>query len=231
MDLPVTGDGTAAADWGLRLGQGVYVFARPSNPAVAHNLRMGHIFSPVLSVMDQPEQAAAYLSGQLDYLPFVVNPSEFRAFSMFTLSTINDYRVEYDAELSRRALCPDRPSRLTAVYAFETWEDCLAANRSYGDDWPLSEVRLCRIAVLLRACRVNMEIVSLARLAYARSSMEAAAVESLWRAYWSSEMDFALELPTIDLMGREVVNADAIPELLIDGRLDVDNTWLPPSTS
>jgi hypothetical protein len=36
-----------------------------------------------------------------------------------------------------------------------------------------------------------------------------------------------MELPTVDGRAREIVRVDAMWELLIDGRLDLDRSWMP----
>jgi hypothetical protein len=154
----------------------------------------------------------------VDFLPFIPNPNALNALSIYTLSTINNYRVEYDAEVTRRQWYKNAPSRLTAVFAFERWEDCVTASAVH--DWPLQQVRRFRVAVALRILRVNMEIVSLARLAYGHSMLDTNEVEYLWRSYWEGSMDCTVKS----------VKAAMLPELLIDGRLDLDRSWPPPST-
>jgi hypothetical protein len=205
----------------------VYVFVDDGHPVTVNNLRVGSFFSPVLTSIEDPEFLERYRASEVDFLPFIPNPNAVSALSPFTLNTINNYRVEYDAEVTRRHWYKDAPSRLTAVYAFERWEDCVTASARYG--WPLRQVRRFRVALALRILQVNMEIVSLARQAYQRSMLDAAVVEYLWRSYWEGKMECVLELPAIDLVNREVVTALVLPELLIDGRLDVDRSWEPPS--
>jgi hypothetical protein len=75
--------------------------------------------------------------------------------------------------------------------------------------------------------RVNMEIISLARTAYARAMLDADSLDHLWRSYWTGTPDYSMELPTVDGRGREVVSVDAMWKLLIDGRLDLDRSWTP----
>lgn len=107
--------------------------------------------------------------------------------------------------------------------AFERWEDCERVSGRYG--WPLEEVRRFSIAQVLRMHRVNMEIISLARTAYARAMPEADSLDHLWHSYWTGRPGYSMELPTVDGRGREIVSVDAIWELLIDGRLDLDRSW------
>jgi hypothetical protein len=93
--------------------------------------------------------------------------------------------------------------------------------------WPLEEVRRFRVAHILRMCRVDMEIISLARTAYARTMLDADSVEHLWRSYWTGVPDCSMEIPTVDGRGREIVSIDPIWDLLIDGPLDLDRSWRP----
>lgn len=198
--------------------QFVYVFVDDSHPATANNLRVGSFISPVLVSIDQPGFVGRYQASEVDLLPFIPNPNAVNALSIYTLSTINNYRVEYDAEVTRRQSYKNAPSRLTAVFAFERWEDCVTASAAHG--WALQQVRRFRVALALRILRVNMEIVSLARLAYGRSMLDTNEVEYLWRSYWEGRMDCTVKS----------VKAAMLPELLIDGRLDPDGSWQPPST-
>ena len=167
-----------------------------------------------------PDFAAAYVEGRADFLPFVPNPSVSTGFmSPFVVGTINGYRVEYDAELARRAYFKGAPSRLTGIYAFESMDGCRAVNARYGPSWPLDTVQRFKTENVLRATRVNMEIVSLARYAYGRAMLDAQSIEHLWRAYWSGEDDYTMDLPTVDAKGREVRSAGTTWEWIIDGSL------------
>lgn len=139
--------------------------------------------------------AAAYEEGRADFLPFVPNDKASTGFlSPFTAGTINGYRVEWDAEVARKQWFSDAPSRLTAVFAFEQWQDCERVSGRYG--WPLEEVRRFSIAHALRMRRVNMEIASLARTAYARAMLDADSLDHLWRSYWAGRPGYSIELPT-----------------------------------
>jgi hypothetical protein len=69
------------------------------------------------------------------------------------------------------------------------------------------------------APRVNMEIVSLARLAYSRAMLDQQSIEHLWRAYWSGDDNYTMELPSVDATQRETVSAGTTWEWIIDGSL------------
>ena len=137
--------------------------------------------------------------------------------SPFAAGALSNYSVEYDAERCRRAAFPHAPSRLTAVYAFDSADTCREANRRYG--WDLSTVVPFDVMHVLRSIRVNMELVSLARHAYATSMLDGQMRDHLWRSYWAGADSYATDLPTIDAKGLRAVAVDALWELLIDGQL------------
>jgi hypothetical protein len=149
----------------------VYVFVDPNNVMAVMNLKItGQYTSSALAAMEDERFASAYVDGSADFLPFVPNESASTGFmSPFVVSTINDYRVEYDAELTRRASFKDAPSRLSGIFAFDSIEACEEVSRRFG--WHLEQVQRFRPTTVLRAARVNMEIVSLARFAYGRAML------------------------------------------------------------
>jgi hypothetical protein len=208
-------------------GQSVYVFVDETNPMVGMNLLTGSFVSPALvATQIDPGFLERYQKGEVSWPPFVPNPNATQPYSPFTLNTINDYRVEYDAEYTRAQWFSDAPSRFSAIFAFESWADCLAASAAHN--WSLAEVRMFRVGITLRACRVNMEILTLAREVYPKTAISKAAWEYVWRSYWGGVMDATLSFPTAD-GGRQDHTIGVIPELLIDGRLDLDRGWQPPS--
>lgn len=202
--------------------ESVYVFVDPGNSMAVMNLQItGRYSSTAVAAISDPAFASAYAEGCADFLPFVPNASVSTGFmSPFVVNTINAYRVEYDAELTRRAYFKHAPSRLTGIYAFETMDECRAASAKWG--WPIGQVNRFRVESALRAVRVNMEIVSLARFAYSRAMFDPQDIERLWRAYWSGADDYAMDLPSVDAKQREVVSAGTTWEWIIDGVLAHD---------
>jgi hypothetical protein len=158
------------------------------------------------------------MEGRADFLPFVPNTSVSTGFlSPFGVGVINDYRVEYDAELTRRAFFANAPSRLSGIFAFESLDVCGEVGRRYH--WPVEQVQRFKPVHVLRAIRVNMEIVSLARYAYGRAMRDADATERIWRGYWSGEADLTFDLPSVDATMREIRSAGLLWEWIIDGVL------------
>jgi hypothetical protein len=197
----------------------VYVFVDPGNVMAAMNLQItGQYASSALAAMEDKSFASAYADGSADFLPFVPNESASTGFmSPFVVGTINSYRVEYDAELTRRAFFKNAPSRLSGIFAFESIEVCEDVSRRFG--WPLEQVQRFRPTTVLRAARVNMEIVSLARFAYSRATFDPAGIERLWRTYWSGADSYAMYLPSVDARQREDRAVGAAWEWIIDGSL------------
>jgi hypothetical protein len=161
----------------------------------------------------------AYESGTLGYLMFDINPNYFGFPTPFCASVSNDYRVEYDAEQTRLRSNPILPSRLSAIYAFGDYESCKQVSAKYPR-WELAEVERFRLLPhpSNRVARVNMEIVSLARVAYRSASWTAEQIYGFWRRYWSGGGSISIELP----MGgtRERLDSGEIWEYLIEGALE-----------
>ncbi|HXV05229.1 MAG TPA: hypothetical protein VFP23_04930 [Solirubrobacterales bacterium] len=183
------------------------------------NLQLtGRYSSPVLADLSNSTFAAAYRDGSADFLPFVPNPALSTSFlSPFIVGLTNDYNVEYNAELARRAHFKDAPSRFTGIFAFESMEVCETVSQRHN--WRLGEVQRFKPLHVLRAARVNMEIVTLARRAYRRAGFSQEAIDHLWHAYWSGADSYQMDLPTVDARGREQPSVGAIWEWIIDGVL------------
>lgn len=178
----------------------------------------GRYSSPALTALQDPEFAAAYADGSADFLPFLPNDSLSTGFmSPFAVGAINAYRVEYDAEITRRAFFKSSPSRLTGIYAFDSPAVCEDVSNRWG--WPMEQVQRFKPSHVVKATRVNMEIVSLARFTYGRAMLDRETVEGLWRAYWSGADDHAFDLPSVDATGRETHAAGTTWEWIIDGVL------------
>jgi hypothetical protein len=171
-------------------------FAAAAPEALPAGILMAWAGGPAAPQGDAARQA--YVDGTLDFLQFVPNPRFFGIMTPFATNVINNYRVEYDAEMARRSYNRLLPSRLSAVYAFTDIESCeLAASRW---EWPLDQVRRFRLVphALNRVTRVNMEIVSLARSAYPRGTWSGEDIGQIWRSYWAGSGNIDLDIPTGD---------------------------------
>ncbi len=168
---------------------------------------------------EEAQLRAGYLDGSLDYLPYAPNDRYFGWPTPFVSGITTDYRVEHDAEVGRRVHAPLLPSRLSATYAFGDMETCRAVSAAHG--WSLSEVRRFRLRdhPHVRVARVNMEIVSLARVAYRRGTWSPEQLDSLWKSYWGSTDNISLELP-IDGVSFERRESGTLWEYLVEGALE-----------
>lgn len=141
-----------------------FVFVDPKNFMARNNLAVGVFTSAAfLSCTMDMGFLEKYLRGTVRYLPFEPTSSDIMAVSPFMLSSIAGYKIEYDFEVLREKHFPLFPSRLSATYAFGSWEDCVLAKERHG--WQLSEVRRFRLrdTPLNRVAKVDMEIISAAR--------------------------------------------------------------------
>jgi hypothetical protein len=203
-----------------------YVFVDMDNPLTFHNITFTRSMSSASypwTIQDsslKPE----YLAGTLDYLPFIVNERRSKLpLSSFSASIISAYRVEYDAEITRRLNFPLAPSRLSALYAFSSLDDCKEAHRLYG--WDLDSVRRFRLVKdsFTKVARVNMEIVSLMRRFYHRVAWREQTIDEIWAHYWSGRGSLDVEIPVV--AGGSIVHrkfsSGEIWEYLIEGRLNL----------
>jgi hypothetical protein len=203
--------------------QKFYVFVDQLRPVTSHNIKFVGSFSSGAwtTALSDPNFAQKYLADTVDYIPFAPNPSMDGGFlSPYHVSTITDYALEYNAELTRAAKFPDHPSRLSAIFAFGDHQSCVSVAQKHS--WSLNEVEeftLVSGPPFTRVAKVNMEIVSLMRLATRDSMMDANTIDGIWQHYWSGGGEVTMELPGADFK-RHVVPSGEIWEYLIEGRLD-----------
>lgn len=193
----------------------LYIFVNQINPMTEHNFKLTKTFTSGAfnSCLDE-NFAKKYIEGSAIYLPYEPCQADNISPSPYLLSAINDYRIEYDAEVYREKNHPIYPSRLSALYAFGNMETCKLVSKKYG--WPLNTVYKFRIKEwpLTRIAKVNMEHVSLARHAYKVSMMQD--LDKLWGSYWAGFDEIILELPSNNFE-RKQYNSGIIWEYLIEG--------------
>lgn len=196
-----------------------YIFVDQYNPTTRHNYDLTNSFSSAAYPYTSANShfLPKYLDGTATYLPFSPSERDCLFMSPYCVTAINDYRVEYDAENCRYRNFSLYPSRLSAVFAFGDFDTCIRAAHCYR--WDLSSVRKFKLIQndLTRVIKVNMEIVSLARMAYRISSITQSEGD-LWKAYWSGDGNVAMELPTPDFK-RKIHKSGIIWEYLIEGNL------------
>jgi hypothetical protein len=210
-----------------------YVFVNLNNPIVRHNLSLPGklLVSPVCAALGDDGFLEQYQNGTVDFLPFVRNTKVSTGFmSFFTHNIITTYRVEHDAEVCRRQFFPNKPSRLSAIYAFGSFEDCLKASELYG--WAVEHIRKFTKKQIVRHACVNMEIVSLVRSAY-RYSFSQEEIEKIWKSYWGGDGSITIESPTMGPLPNtyEKHSSGVIWEHLIDGALTLEGDLDTPILS
>jgi hypothetical protein len=185
-----------------------FIFVGQSNPMTWNNFSLNGAFF-----------SAQGTGSPDDFLPFIPNPNFTGDISPFLLSVMTDYRLEWDVEQARRVHASDAPSRLAAVYAFGTYADCECVAKKY--QWDLGRVHAFRPApgVPIAVRKVNMEFVSLMRLAYTLGSWDAQSLDRIWSAYWSGEPTLTVDVPAPPPKLRQQATSECIWEYLIDGRV------------
>lgn len=199
-----------------------YIFVNQLNPITYNNYNVTKTFvSAAYSQCGMEEDfLRRYIQGDINYLPFTPSQNtDLKVISPFHLTAINDYAVEYNAELKRKSSYPLYPSRLSATFAFGDFGTCRIVAEKYH--WPLDQVkefRLHKIDLLTRVIKVNMEVISLARHANKISSLDPVANDLIYGDYWSSKGEVRIELPKAQ-GGREIIKSGVIWEYLIEGIL------------
>lgn len=112
-----------SSDLNLRSGseeRDFHVWIDPRNPVLANNVRVGIFTSNIAS-----HNGVDYipLSTPENLLPFVENPQPTQftwSISPFVENVIHNYRVEHNFEVMRMRRFSQYPSRLQALFLFET---------------------------------------------------------------------------------------------------------------
>lgn len=195
-----------------------YIFCNFQNPITYNNVeKIGVINSSGITAASIDEQMLrGYLSGDADYLPFIPNPNMSPAISMYQLGIMNPYRAEYNAEINRKEKFKMYPSRLSSMYAFADYETCEKVSEKYH--WDISTVRKFELQEhpLTRIAKVNMEVISLVRLAYGISSFNSD--NEVWQHYWTGQGNLELQLPGRNFEPQRY-ESGVIWEYLIEGSL------------
>ena len=118
-----------------------FIFCDRYNPMTVHNLTFTKTFTSAAftncSISD--EFVKKYLDGYVSYLPFLPAKRDCDVLSPYCLTAMNEYRIEYDAEVCRKKYYPKYPSRLSAVFAFGDYETCKNVADKYR--WDISTVK------------------------------------------------------------------------------------------
>jgi hypothetical protein len=200
----------------------LFIFVDRTSMLTRHQYELiGGFVSRCAELLATDEGQCRYDSGEIDLLPFKLNPEQYPNVSPFVVKLMTEQWIEYEAERIRRQLYPSVPSRLSAIYAFGDAESCVAVARKYG--WDLSTVRRFMPAPTrpMRAVRVNMEVVSLMRTTRRLASWEAEDADAIWSHYWRGDGDLQIQTPDTETLGATRVWESGVTwEWLIEGRLE-----------
>jgi len=197
-------------------GSSIYDWVNKHNYSLRKELR-----SSGLNNLSDPDMAMAFISGDIDYLPFVRNNDYVtRAVpSSFVLKIMSNYHVEHELEIHRKLHYKTFPSRLSALYAFGSFDDCMQTVKKYG--WDKSKIRRFRLSDLtpFRVVKVNMEIVSLLR-ATPLMVTNTEDKDNVFDAYWKGQGNITVDIPVDGRREtRRRIDSGTIYEYLIEGVL------------
>lgn len=165
--------------------------------------------------------AVKYRNGTANYLPYLSQESDLPTVPEHVLSVDTGFRVEYDAEATRREFFPFAPSRVSALFAFGDEETCKRAHDYFA--WDIKHVVRAKLqrGENVRVWRVNMEIISILREVYA-ATRSVGRYSETWKSYWAGEGNITIRLPHgLTHSGRKSVNTGIMWQYLIEGRLTV----------
>lgn len=199
-----------------------FVFINSSNPVTKNNIELTGQFtsSGITEALISKEKLNEYLSGTMQYAPYVPNPIQNYSISLFSLSVTNEYSVEYEAEYIRKAYFPLYPSRFACIYAFGDYETCRKVAKLYN--WDINTVKKFKLLYnpLNRVVKVNMEHVSLWRgIKSTYTSFDKKDIDNFWKSYWRGDKEIDVEIPHINLKDKNIISSGTIYEYLIEGTL------------
>lgn len=200
-----------------------WVVVDPELPIATHNRdTVGVYTSAAFSYMSvDAEFRQKYEAGDVDYFFWRMNSErDCLAMSPFELTVTAPYAVEHNAEVYRNQHCPFKPSRLSALFAFETKRAAMKASVGSGRGREnVVEAELVEHS-LNRLHRGNMDIITMMRQAARVASLAPAFHERVWEHYWSgTENPLEIDLPIARSPHRRKTTVSTTWEWLIDGQL------------
>jgi hypothetical protein len=201
----------------------LWIVVDPVVPIATHNRdTVGVYTSAAFAYMSaDAEFRKRYEDGNVDYFYWRMNPErDCLAISPYELTVTAPYAVEHNAEVYRNQHHPLKPSRLSALFAFESKKDAMKAAVASGRgrenvvqgellDHPLNRLH-----------RGNMDIVTMMREALRVASLDQAFHEHVWGHYWSgSETPLEVDLPIARAPHRRRTTVSTTWEWLIDGQV------------
>lgn len=210
----------------------LYVFIDPETYHAHWNLKITKsIFSSGYPyIPDNKEYLLRYLNGT--YPPYPINPdtqpdtdtpSPFLN-NLFRRAQQHEFDFENDLERVRKTLFPSLPSRLTAIFAFGSYEDCQNVGNRYK--WDLSTIKEFTLQrnILNKVAIANMNLISLVRPLYKKRIPNQAISDAIWGDYWSGSDKLQVDLLPFDAPIKEKIMEDLSEpcwEYIIEGRLQL----------
>ncbi len=199
----------------------------PWNAITRHNfdLSRGRLVSNgmAMALTTSGDYRNKFLQGDVDYLPFIPNPShDSLSVSPFERLIANRYGLEYSLEIARKAYFKRYPSRFSCLYAFGCMEDC--EKRADGHKWDLSSVQGFRLnlseplAGVTKVVKANTNYIGFLEYSdYPTFSPHDQDV--LFRQYWECKNDYKIREMKLD-GGTSIHRCDTLYEYLIEGVLE-----------
>lgn len=199
-----------------------YVFINESNPITRNNISLTQQItsSGITEALISKEKLNEYLTGTMQFAPYIPNPIHNYSISLFSISVTNEYSVEYEAEYIRSMYFPLYPSRFSCIYAFGDYQTCQKVAELYN--WNINTVKKFKLLdnPLNRIVKVNMEHVSLWRgVKNTYTSFDKIDIDNFWKSYWRGDKDINVEIPHINLKDKNIISSGTIYEYLIEGTL------------
>lgn len=200
-----------------------FVFVNYSNPITLNNIELTKQFtsSGISEALISKEKLEEYLTGKMQFAPYIPNSNCINSISPFLLSVTKEYTIEYEAEYIRSTYFPLYPSRFSSTFAFGDYETCEKVSKLYG--WSLETVRKFKLipTPFNKVVKVNMEHISLIRAIKNRAMFSRDDIDNIWKSYWKGEKELKLEIPSGLGNEKEFINSGTIYEYLIEGTLRV----------
>ncbi len=177
-----------------------YVLVDPDSVVAVHNMKNGCYFSV------HPQSGS-------DNLMFITNPKCKSFVSPFQSNLIRKYLAEYNFEIGRRQYFPDYPSRLEAVFLFETEQEAHKYISRYKEQ--VSNRILKKVRTNGQYC-YSLHDSSWVDFFRLEGWKDDDTMDAVCKAYWSGQK---VESQRLESMGK-VWSEEAIIEVLYNGRVD-----------
>lgn len=152
-----------------------FVWVEPNNFLVRHNMMLGFFGGPLRPGDDDP-----------NFLMFVENPNKRGVgISPFHLGVTQNYRVEYNLDRFRFHAFRDLPSRLHALFLFESREEALRYREIHPEH---VQVRVLKRAVSEGAYKFSVHDGAWVDFLRIPQGMDDAAIHECNKAYWRGEL-------------------------------------------